>query len=109
MTDARLVAPLPEGSDDRTMALAAGACSNSTTAMLVLEEVARLRPGERVLAHAAAGGVGSQLGPCRWGWYRYSSGVSGASGASARASSRPSSWPRPPPASRATAIAARSG
>jgi NADPH:quinone reductase len=44
------------------MALAAGACSTSTTAMLVLEEVARLRPGERVLMHAAAGGIGSQLG-----------------------------------------------
>jgi hypothetical protein len=109
VTDARLVAPLPEGGDDRTMALAAGACSNRTTAMLVLEEVARLRPGERVLAHAAAGGVGSQLGPCRWGWYRYSSGASGASGASARASSGPFVLAAAAPASRATAIAARSG
>ncbi|WP_432040543.1 zinc-binding dehydrogenase [Streptomyces cucumeris] len=34
----------------------------STTAFLVLDRVARVEPGERVLLHAAAGGVGSQLG-----------------------------------------------
>ncbi|MFK0293898.1 zinc-binding alcohol dehydrogenase family protein [Streptomyces sp. NPDC090442] len=59
VTDARLVAPLP---DDADLALLAAVPSNSTTAWLVLGEVARLREGERVLVHAAAGGVGSQLG-----------------------------------------------
>ncbi|MFD7924087.1 zinc-binding alcohol dehydrogenase family protein [Streptomyces sp. NPDC059740] len=59
-TAAELVAPLDGlglGLD-----LAAALPSNSTTAFLVLERVARLAPGERVLVHAAAGGVGSQLG-----------------------------------------------
>lgn len=42
--------------------VAAGVPSNSTTAFLVLERVARMAPGDRVLIHAAAGGVGSQLG-----------------------------------------------
>ncbi|MFF8789792.1 zinc-binding alcohol dehydrogenase family protein [Streptomyces sp. NPDC015125] len=59
VTDAQLVAPLP---DDSNLALMAAVPSNSTTAWLVLGEVARLRKGERVLVHAAAGGVGSQLG-----------------------------------------------
>ena len=62
VTDARLVAQLPEGADPQTLARAAGAPSNTTTAILVLDQVARLRPGEQVLVHAAAGGVGSQLG-----------------------------------------------
>ncbi|QLH25758.1 zinc-binding dehydrogenase [Streptomyces sp. Rer75] len=59
VTDAHLVAPLP---DDADRALMAAVPSNSTTAWLVLGEVARLRKGERVLVHAAAGGAGSQLG-----------------------------------------------
>jgi NADPH2:quinone reductase len=42
--------------------VAAAVPSNSTTAFLVLERVARLERGERVLVHAAAGGAGSQLG-----------------------------------------------
>jgi NADPH2:quinone reductase len=62
VTDARLVAPLPEDADQQTLARAAAAPSNTTTAILVLDQVARLRPGEQVLVHAAAGGVGSQLG-----------------------------------------------
>ena len=41
---------------------AAAVPSNSTTAFLVLDRVARIEPGESVLVHAAAGGVGSQLG-----------------------------------------------
>ncbi|RSD15436.1 quinone oxidoreductase family protein [Amycolatopsis eburnea] len=57
-TAAALVAPLPDSGFER----AAAVPSNSTTAFLVLERVARLQPGERVLVHAAAGGVGSQLG-----------------------------------------------
>jgi NADPH2:quinone reductase len=59
VADARLTAPL----DDR-LELAVAACvpSNSTTAILALERVAGLQTGEAVLVHAAAGGVGSQLG-----------------------------------------------
>jgi NADPH2:quinone reductase len=60
VTSAHLVAPLDGlgiGLD-----IAAALPSNSTTAFLVLDRVARIEPGERVLVHAAAGGVGSQLG-----------------------------------------------
>jgi NADPH2:quinone reductase len=57
-TAAALVAPL-RGTG---LEVAAAVPSNSTTAFLVLERVARLERGERVLVHAAAGGVGSQLG-----------------------------------------------
>ncbi|MFG1659935.1 zinc-binding alcohol dehydrogenase family protein [Micromonospora chersina] len=59
-TSADLVAPLDDLEID--LALAAALPSNSTTAFLVLDRVARIEPGERVLVHAAAGGVGSQLG-----------------------------------------------
>ncbi|MEV1173518.1 zinc-binding dehydrogenase [Nonomuraea sp. NPDC049784] len=59
-TSAELVAPL-DGSD-LGLNVAAAIPSNSTTAFLVLDRVARIAPGESVLAHAAAGGVGSQLG-----------------------------------------------
>jgi NADPH2:quinone reductase len=57
-TDAALVAPL----GDAGFEVGAALPSNSTTAFLVLERVARLERGESVLVHAAAGGVGSQLG-----------------------------------------------
>lgn len=59
VTDAGLVAPLPPGLNP---ALASAVPSNSTTALIALERVARLRPGEHVLVHAAAGGLGSQFG-----------------------------------------------
>ncbi|MET7331781.1 zinc-binding dehydrogenase [Nonomuraea sp. NPDC005650] len=59
-TSAELVAPL-DGSG-LGLDVAAAIPSNSTTAFLVLDRVARIAPGESVLAHAAAGGVGSQLG-----------------------------------------------
>ncbi|HEY3502101.1 MAG TPA: zinc-binding dehydrogenase [Actinocatenispora sp.] len=59
VTSAHLVAPL---AGDLDLATAAALPSNSTTAFLVLDRVARLKPGESVLVHAAAGGVGSQLG-----------------------------------------------
>ncbi|WP_028707418.1 quinone oxidoreductase family protein [Propionicicella superfundia] len=59
VTHAGLVAPLPPGMDP---ALAAAVPSNTTTALLVLERVAHLQPGEHVLVHAAAGGLGSQFG-----------------------------------------------
>ena len=61
VTAADLVAPLADAVD-LDLATAAALPSNSTTAFLVLDQVARLAPGESVLVHAAAGGVGSQLG-----------------------------------------------
>ncbi|WP_155129070.1 quinone oxidoreductase family protein [[Actinomadura] parvosata] len=60
VTAADLVAPLD--GYDLEPGLAAALPSNSTTAFLVLDRVARIEPGESVLVHAAAGGVGSQLG-----------------------------------------------
>ncbi|MGW5864655.1 quinone oxidoreductase family protein [Streptomyces sp. NPDC055239] len=59
-TSAGLIAPLD--GYDLSLETAAALPSNSTTAFLVLDRVARIEPGERVLVHAAAGGVGSQLG-----------------------------------------------
>ncbi|MBW8486177.1 quinone oxidoreductase family protein [Actinomadura parmotrematis] len=59
VTAADLVAPLEDG---LPLDVAAAVPSNSTTAFLVLDRIARIEPGESVLVHAAAGGVGSQLG-----------------------------------------------
>ena len=59
VTNAGLVAPLPAGMDP---ALAAAVPSNTTTALIALERIAHLSPGEEVLVHAAAGGLGSQFG-----------------------------------------------
>lgn len=56
---AELVTPLPAGLDP---VVAAAAPANSTTALVALEEIAHLRRGESVLVHAAAGGLGSQMG-----------------------------------------------
>ena len=56
---AELVVPLPAGLDP---VVAAAAPANSTTALVALEEIAHLRRGESVLVHAAAGGLGSQVG-----------------------------------------------
>jgi NADPH2:quinone reductase len=61
VTRAELAAPLDELPALPT-AVAAATPSNTTTAFLVLDTVAPIRGGERVLVHAAAGGVGSQLG-----------------------------------------------
>ncbi|MER7191306.1 quinone oxidoreductase family protein [Streptomyces flaveolus] len=61
VTSADLVAPL-DGGLGIGMDVAAALPSNSTTAFLVLDRVARIEPGASVLVHAAAGGVGSQLG-----------------------------------------------
>ncbi|WP_019630495.1 quinone oxidoreductase family protein [Actinomadura atramentaria] len=58
VTAAELVVPL----DGLAPGTAAAVPSNSTTAFLVLDRAARIEPGESVLVHAAAGGVGSQLG-----------------------------------------------
>jgi NADPH2:quinone reductase len=65
VTDARLVAPLPQAATGDELAVAAGVPSNTTTAFIVIGEIARMRAGEQVLVHAAAGGVGSQLGRSR--------------------------------------------
>ncbi|MEV0162771.1 NADPH2:quinone reductase [Nonomuraea fuscirosea] len=59
-TSADLVTPLD--GYDLDLGTAAALPSNSATAFLVLDRVARIEPGEDVLVHAAAGGVGSQLG-----------------------------------------------
>lgn len=59
VTQAGLVAPLPAGIDP---ALASVVPSNTTTALIALERIAHLQPGEHVLVHAAAGGLGSQFG-----------------------------------------------
>jgi NADPH:quinone reductase len=60
VTSADLVASLD--GYDIGLATAAALPSNSTTAFLVLDRMARIEAGESVLVHAAAGGVGSQLG-----------------------------------------------
>ncbi|MEU4839517.1 quinone oxidoreductase family protein [Nocardia testacea] len=60
VTAADLVVPFDEAR--LSPVVAAAVPSNSTTAFLVLDRVARIEPGESVLVHAAAGGVGSQLG-----------------------------------------------
>jgi len=59
VTDALLVAELAPDAD---LAVAAVLPSNSASAIFVLERVARMLAGETVLVHAAAGGVGRQLG-----------------------------------------------
>ncbi|GAB33305.1 quinone oxidoreductase family protein [Gordonia otitidis] len=59
VTHAGLVAPMPAGMDP---ALASVVPSNTTTALIALERIAHLMPGEHVLVHAAAGGLGSQFG-----------------------------------------------
>ena len=58
-TNANLVAPLPPGMDPT---LAAAVPANTTTALVALERIAHVKPGEHVLVHAAAGGLGSQFG-----------------------------------------------
>lgn len=70
VADARLVAPLPAGVSTR---VAAAAPLMLCTALLLLTDVTRLRPGERVLMHSASGGVGgavAQLVPVLGGGMR---------------------------------------
>jgi NADPH:quinone reductase len=62
VTRAELVVPLDELGDAIPLHIAAAVPANTTSAFLVLEAVARLQAGERVAVHAAAGGVGSQIG-----------------------------------------------
>jgi NADPH:quinone reductase len=58
LAPAALVAEVPDGVDLARAAAAGGAL---TTAALLLEHVARVRPGEVVLVHSAGGGVGQAL------------------------------------------------
>lgn len=62
VVDARLVAPIPGNPGHAQLATYAATPSNSVTAFLIAEHVARLRREDSVLVHAAAGGFGSQLG-----------------------------------------------
>jgi candicidin polyketide synthase FscB len=55
VTDARLLVPIPDG---WTFAQAASVPAAFTTAWYALTELARARPGQRLLVHTAAGGVG---------------------------------------------------
>lgn len=59
VADEALTFAAPDGLDT---AAAAGATVVATTAGFLVDEVARVRPGEAVLVHAAAGGVGTLLG-----------------------------------------------
>jgi NADPH2:quinone reductase len=70
VADASLVVPLPE---DVPFTVAAAAPLMLSTALLLLADVARVRPGESVLMHSAGGGVGgavAQLVPVLGGGVR---------------------------------------
>jgi NADPH:quinone reductase-like Zn-dependent oxidoreductase len=58
--DAGLLVPLPADIPDE---VAAASLLKGMTAEFLLHEIARIRPGDAVLVHAAAGGVGSFLAP----------------------------------------------
>ncbi len=58
VAQASLVAPLPDAVPFQS---AAAAPLMLTTALLLLTDAARLRPGERLLMHSASGGVGSAV------------------------------------------------
>lgn len=55
---AETLVPVPDGLDPVT---AAAITTNYITASLVLEKTAKVQPGERVLVHGAAGGLGSAI------------------------------------------------
>src|SRR5262249_21947695 len=64
VTDARAVAPLP---DHLAVGVAAALPTQGCTAYYMAEEMVRLQPGDHVLVHAAAGGVGTLLVQlCKW-------------------------------------------
>src|SRR6185369_11388842 len=58
LTDARAVAPIAE---DMDVGVAAALPTQGCTAYYMAEEMVRLHPGDHVLVHAAAGGVGTLL------------------------------------------------
>ncbi|MCY9659303.1 zinc-binding dehydrogenase [Paenibacillus chondroitinus] len=57
-----LTVPLDQLGGELDLASAAAAIVNLTTAYMTIKNVARMRAGENVLVHAAAGGLGSFLG-----------------------------------------------
>jgi len=61
LIDAGRVVPVPDGVDAE---VAAAILLKGLTAWYLLHRTHRIRPGETVLVHAAAGGVGTLL--CRW-------------------------------------------
>jgi NADPH:quinone reductase len=61
---AQRVVPLPDGIDERT---AAAMMIRGMTARYLLHETYRVKPGDTILIHAAAGGVGTIL--CQWAKY----------------------------------------
>jgi NADPH:quinone reductase-like Zn-dependent oxidoreductase len=58
LTDARAVVTIP---DDLDVGVAAALPTQGSTAYYMAEEMVRLQPGDHVLVHAAAGGVGTLL------------------------------------------------
>src|SRR5215470_12691928 len=58
LTDARAAVPIP---DDLDVGVAAALPTQGCTAYYMAEEMVRLQPGDHVLVHAAAGGVGTLL------------------------------------------------
>lgn len=61
LIDSSLLIRLPDGLDDRT---AAATLLRGLTAQMLVRQVFPVRPGQTVLIHAAAGGVGRLL--CQW-------------------------------------------
>lgn len=76
---AELLVPLPAGVDDQT---AAGGLLKGMTAEFLLHRLAPVGPGDSVLVHAAAGGVGLLL--CQWA-ARLGALVIGTAGSAAKA------------------------
>jgi NADPH2:quinone reductase len=62
LADAALTFPLDDLSPAVDPALAVAVVPNATTALLALEDVALMRPGERVLIHGATGALASIAG-----------------------------------------------
>jgi NADPH2:quinone reductase len=62
LADAAITLPLDDLSPAVDPALAVAVVPNATTALLALEEVAHLRPGEKVLIHGATGALASIVG-----------------------------------------------
>ncbi|MBJ7289685.1 zinc-binding dehydrogenase [Williamsia sp.] len=61
--NSQLVAAIPgDDLDAQRLQIYAAMPSNTVTAVLLTEHVARTRPGDAVLVHAAAGGFGTQFG-----------------------------------------------
>jgi NADPH:quinone reductase len=58
IADAALVVPVP---DSVAPLIAAAAPLTLATALLLLDDVARLHPGERLLMHSASGGIGNAV------------------------------------------------